>query len=184
MHLPTFGVPCGVSQYSVLLWRGIFSPHPISKLEVDPLSAVCGCLFTKNITIQLRQSIRTFHEGGHLFELRNTVRPEDPFVLQQFEHPAVFGAGVLGHELQNRVENGCPGGDLLRGVVYARDGVAAATGLRMLLLQFQSGSSFDLLACRMRARRRSHENYIPIQRKLRIAAASIKTKRMDCAYKL
>lgn len=56
---------------------------------------------------------------------------------------------MLGHELQNRVENGCPGGDLLRGVVYARDGVAAATGRRILELQLQSDSSFDLLACRM-----------------------------------
>jgi len=56
---------------------------------------------------------------------------------------------MLGHELQNRVENSCPGGDLVSGVVYARDGVAAVTGRRMLLLQLQLDSSFDLLACRM-----------------------------------
>ena len=56
---------------------------------------------------------------------------------------------MLGHELQNRVENGCPGGDLIRGVVNAWDGVAAVTGRRMLLLQLQTDSLFDLVACRM-----------------------------------
>jgi hypothetical protein len=44
---------------------------------------------------------------------------------------------MLGHELQNRVEDGCPGGDLLSGVFYARDGVTAVTGCGMLLLQLR-----------------------------------------------
>jgi hypothetical protein len=91
-----------------------------------------------NIRILRRKAIRTPHEGGHLFELRNAVRSKDPFILQQLEHPAVFGAGMLGHEFQNCGEHGFPSGDLLSGVVYARDGFAAVTGCGMLLLQLQS----------------------------------------------
>ena len=108
------------------------------KPEVHPLSAFCDCLFSMNTRILRRKPILTLHEGGHLFELRNAVGSKDPFILQQLEHPAVFGAGVLGHELQNRVEHGCPSCDLLSGVVYARDDVAAVTGCWMLLLQLQS----------------------------------------------
>lgn len=41
---------------------------------------------------------------------------------------------MLGHELQNRVEHGCPSGDLLSCVVYARDRVTAVTERGTLLV--------------------------------------------------
>jgi hypothetical protein len=75
-----------------------------------------------------QQPVLTLHESGHLLELWDTVRSEDTVILQYLEYAAVLGTGVLGHQFQDSVEHGCPRGDLLSGVFYARNGIATVMG--------------------------------------------------------
>lgn len=65
-------------------------------------------------------------ERAHLAQLRNAILAEDVLRLQFGEHLAVFGARVLGHQVQDGVEHGAPGFVLGFGVFNVRNRIAAA----------------------------------------------------------